>query len=66
MAKIVELQRTTFERRSIHDPVASCLYDFYDVAGQRPLQINTYRRKGRKMPDKPARSYGSTKPVRAG
>lgn len=34
--------------------MASCLYDFYGVDGQRLLQINTYGRKGRKMPDKPS------------
>src|SRR5690348_13716053 len=54
MALIVDLQRTTFDRRSLHDPVAVALYDFYDVAGQRLLQINTYGRKGRKMPEKPS------------
>jgi hypothetical protein len=54
VARIIELERTTFERRSVHDPVASCLYDFYDVDGQRLLQINTYGRKGRKTPEKPS------------
>ena len=54
MARITELQRTTFERRYVHDPVDSSLYDFYDVNGQRFLQINTYGRKGRKNPEKPS------------
>ena len=54
MARILMLERTTFDRRSVHDPVASCLYDFYDVDGQRLLQINTYGRAGRKTPEKPS------------
>jgi hypothetical protein len=54
MARILNLDRTTFDRRSLHEPVASCLYDFYDVDVQRLLQINTYGRKGRKTPEKPS------------
>lgn len=38
----------------MHDPVASCLYDFYEVDDNRYLQINTYGRLGRKTPEKPS------------
>jgi hypothetical protein len=54
LARITNLERATFARRSLHDPVASCLYDFYDVDGERLLQINTYGRAGRQTPEKPS------------
>jgi hypothetical protein len=54
MARIIDLQRTTFDRPALHDPVAVALYDFYEVDGRRLLQINTYGRKGRKTPEKPS------------
>jgi hypothetical protein len=54
LARLTNLERTTFDRRSLHDPVASCLYDFYDLDGQRLLQINPYGRAGRQTPEKPS------------
>jgi hypothetical protein len=63
MARITRFQRATFDRRSVHDPVASCLYDLYDVDGQHLLQVNTYGRQGRKMPDKPSQVVQSTRTV---
>lgn len=54
MARLTKPERMTFERRSLHDEVASCLYDVYDLDGKRYLQINTYGRAGRATPEKPS------------
>jgi hypothetical protein len=66
MARILKFQEATFDRRSVHDPVAECPYDFYDVNGKRCLQINMYERAGRKTPARPSQVSGSASTLPGG
>jgi hypothetical protein len=65
MARITELERVTFDRRSVHDPVASCLYDFYDIDGRRFLQVIRMEGRGARPQKSRARSFRSTRTVLA-